>query len=123
MRTLCSLRVGFIVDFKARVYGAMESIGAVVHPDETAVCVLVSELSTNQHATGTRSSGGFRKILHGTVNNRNIVLSVSIRFKSLQTHRMHNLHIHLYAVGFQSFLNDRFIHLLVAARRYQNSDR
>jgi len=64
-RTFCSLRVDFIVDFKARVYGAMESIDAVAHPDETTVRVLVSELSTNQHATGTRS-GGFKKILHST---------------------------------------------------------
>lgn len=80
----------------------VESIDAATNLDETAMRVLVSELSTN--ATWTCSSG-FRKILHGTVNNRNIVLSVSIRFKSLQTHRMHNLHIHLYVVDFQPFLN------------------
>lgn len=40
--------------------------------DETAAYVLVSKLSTNQHAT--RHSGSeFRKIWHSTVNNRNIV--------------------------------------------------
>jgi len=74
--TFCILRVDFIVGFKAWVYGAMESIDAAANPDETTMRVLVSELSTNQYATRTRSSG-FRKILHSTINNRNIVLSVS----------------------------------------------
>lgn len=64
MYTLCSLRVDFIVDFKARVYGAVESIDAATQSDETAVRVLVSELSTNQHAAGTLSGSGSRKILH-----------------------------------------------------------
>lgn len=102
MRTLCSLRVDFIVDFKARVYGATESIERGSASNETAACVLVSELST--HASRTRNGGGSRKIRHGMTNNRNWNYFCSRECsKSLYTRQTHNLHIHLYHIDFWFF--------------------